>query len=163
MRVLSALLLGLAWVAAAAQENTEEKPTKRYGVELNLTRYPQATPQEALQSVLKTLEGGKVYYLAAQLSDPDFIDARVRAKKKKLGDKGSEADRDLVAFDRVVDEISANLREDPSLVRDLRKLGREGKWEVGDDKASVGLGGAGRRALFRKLDGRWFLLNKQQP
>jgi hypothetical protein len=162
MRPLPSLLLGLAVAAAAlAQDNAEAKATRRYGVDLSLRRYPQNTPQEALKSVLKTLESGKVFYLAAQLADPRYIDDRVREHKRRLGNKGSEADRDLVAFDRVVQDISSHLRDDPSLTRDLRRLGREGQWEVADDKASARLKGVGRRALFRKVGDRWFLQNEQ--
>ena len=163
MRILPALVVGLTLAAAGlSQEGGEDKSLRRYGVDLNLKRFPQATPQEALQSVLKTLESRKIFYLVAHLADPKYIDEQVREQKKQVGRKGKEADRDLVAFDRVVQDITRHLREDPSLVRDLQRLGREAEWDVGADKATARHKGAGRRALFRKIGERWFLENKQE-
>jgi hypothetical protein len=163
MRALSAVLLGLACGAAGlSQGNGEGKYVKRYGVEPEPLRYPQKTPQEALQSVLKTLDNGRIYYLTAHLADPKYVDERVREHVKALGNKGTPEARAIVAFEKVVQEIGKHFRDDPSLIRQLQKFGREGEWEVKDDRAAVKLKSGARRAFFRKADNRWFLENKQE-
>jgi hypothetical protein len=161
MRAVSLVLLNLVAVGVALAQ--EGSAGKRYGVELQADRYPQKTPQEALQSVLKAIDNQRVFYLLAHLADPAFVDERVRDIKKQAGLKGPEAAQDLVAFDQLVKEVSAHFREDPSLIRELRRLAKEGEWQAGDDKASARLkSNPNRRAFFRKLDDRWFLENKQE-
>jgi hypothetical protein len=160
MRILPVLLLGMASIALA-QDNGAAKSTRRYGVDLELKHYPQAKPQEALQSVLKAVDSGRLYYLAAHLADPKYIDEWVRDEKRDLPKSGSEEDRNLVAFDRVVQSIGRHLRDDPSLLRDLRRIGKEGQWEqLGPDRSAAKVKGIGRRAIFRKVAGRWYLENR---
>jgi hypothetical protein len=162
MRLLPLILLGLAGVVLA-QNNDAAKAGKRFGVELDLKRFPQATPQEALQSVLKAVDSGRVYYLAAHLADPKWINEEVQKQKRQLPKKGSEEDRDLVAFDEVVQAISKHLRDDPSLLRDLRRIGKEGQWQqLAPDRSAAKAKGTGRLAIFRKIGKRWFLENRQE-
>jgi hypothetical protein len=161
MRALSAALLGLVCcVTALPQGAGKDKSAKRYGVEQDLKRYPQKTPQEALQSILKTFDNDRIYYLAAHLTDPRYVDERVKEHKRGL--KGPKEAQDLVAFEEVVKEITRHFREDPALVRRLQRLGREGEWKIGADQASVAIKGAARRAFFRRIDERWFLENRQE-
>jgi len=165
MRAAFALLLALMSAAAGLpQAGGPDKLGKRYGVEVDLKRYPQKMPQEALQSVLKTLDKDRLYYLTAHLADPKYVDERVKAYKRTLGTKGPKEAQDLVAFEEVVKEIARHFREDPALVRQLQRLSREGEWkEEGNDRMSVGFkGGGARRAYFRRAEERWFLENKQQ-
>jgi hypothetical protein len=163
MRIVPALLLGLACTAAVpAQEKDEALLGKRYGVPLRLRTYPQKTPQEALQSVIKAFEMVELSYLLAHLADPRYVDQRVREQKLLVPKGAPEEARDIVAFERVVREVSEHLRADPALVRELQQLGREGEWEAGDDKAAARLKGGTRRAFFRKIKDRWFLENRQQ-
>jgi hypothetical protein len=161
MRALFTLLVGLAWAAAALPQGAgKDRQAKRYGVEVDLKRYPQKTPQEALQSILKTFDGDRMYYLAAHLTDPKYVDERVKEHKRGL--KGPKEAQELVAFEEVVKEIARHFKEDPALVRSLQQLGREGEWKVGADEASVGLKGIVRRAFFRRAEERWFLQNRQE-
>jgi hypothetical protein len=166
MRILPTLLLGLACVAAVpAQEKDDADIPKRYGVVLRLRQYPQKTPKETLQSILKAFDTGQIYYLVAHLSDPAYVDKRVHEHKQQLPKGAPAADRDIVAFERVVKEVTEHFRANPALIRDLQQLGREGEgsWEVNDEKgvAAVRLKGGSRGAYFRKMGDRWFLENHQ--
>src|SRR4051812_35113068 len=81
---MSATLLTLALAAfGLAQQDKAE----RYGVAVDAKAYPQATPKEALKSVLAAAEAKKMDYVVAQLADPTFIDERV---KKVYGGKFEE-------------------------------------------------------------------------
>ena len=51
-----ALLLCLAVAAAVGAQEGGDKMRTRYGIEANLERFPQGTPQDTLKSVLKALE-----------------------------------------------------------------------------------------------------------
>jgi hypothetical protein len=160
MRVLSVALLALTTAPLAQEGGT---PATRYGVEPRLDRYPQKTPQETLQSILKTVDDDRLFYMVAQLADPQFVDERVRDIKKQAGLKGPEAAQDVVAFEKLVKEVSGHFRDDPTLLRDLRRIHKEGEWEAGADKALARLkSNPNRRAFFRKIDDRWYLENKQQ-
>src|SRR5262245_58860448 len=74
-------------------------PSNRYGIELNLRSYPQATPKETLASILKAIEQKRFDYLLAHLADPTFVDDRV----KQAGGK----------FDDVVAETRNKLQDNP--------------------------------------------------
>jgi hypothetical protein len=169
MRILPPLLFGLACAAAVPtlpaqdkdKDKDKDKAVTRYGIELDPKRYPQKTPKEALKSVLTALEGGRLPYLVAHLADPRYVDGRVR--EHKAGLKGPDEARDLVAFDKVVKEIAAHLRDDPNLVRDLQQIARDGEWKEEDTRtAGWPKGRPGRKAFFRQVQGRWYLENKQQ-
>jgi hypothetical protein len=149
MRLVLTVLAGVACAAAvvAAGEAKEPAPAKRYGIEADLKAYPQATPKEALASVVKAVEDRRLDYLVAQLSDPDFVDRRVK-------DTGGD-------FAGLVREATAKLADDPGTVKQLRRLLEEGAWDVKDDRASVHVKDAGQRwCYFRKVEGRWFLENR---
>ena len=64
--------------AAAAQDTTDGRPAMRYGLNAHLREFPQGTPKEALASVIMAIEQGRIDYLLAQLSDPEFVDNRVK-------------------------------------------------------------------------------------
>jgi hypothetical protein len=156
MRLLAALLVGLVVCAPLAAQGT------RYNVEVNLGRYPQKTPQQTLQSVLKAYDDGRMYYLVAQLADPRFVDEKVKEHKQKLGDAGTPEARDLVAFEEVVKDIGGHFRADPSLIRELQRFSAEGTWQVSGERATARLKDSGRRVNMRKVGERWFLENRQQ-
>jgi hypothetical protein len=148
MRIVLTVLTGVACAAAVAAGDAKEP--KRYGIEADLKAYPQATPKEALASVLKAVVDKHLDYLVAQLSDPDFVDRRVK-------DTGGD-------FAGLVREATAKLADDPGSVKQLRRLLENGTWDVKDDRASVHLKDAGQRwCYFRKADGRWFLENRYKP
>jgi hypothetical protein len=140
------VLLGSAGLPA--QEAKEAPPAKRYGVEPDLNTYPQKTPQIALASILKAIERQRFDYLLAQLAEPRFVDERV---KRFNGN-----------FDEVVKETATKLTGNPEAVKEMYRFLREGNWEVGDTTASAQLKEVKDRRLFlRKLNGRWYLENRQ--
>ena len=150
MRLAVAFLVGVVFVAGAlAQQSKDAKPARRYGIEPNLESYPQATPKEALASVLQAIDQNRVNYLLAQLADPDFVDRRVKA----LGGK----------FEELVRETTAKLADDPGAVKELRRFLKEGDWEERSDTASAQVKDLkDRRVFFRKIGGRWFFENRQK-
>jgi hypothetical protein len=149
MRVGVALLFGLAGAAGLFAAEGAAKPGARYGVEPDLTTYPQDVPKAALDSVLKAANAGKFDYLAAQLADPSFIDARV---KELFGGNFEEQVKDTRA------------RLDSVALKELRRFLSDGEWMIGDAEASVRLKDVGERAVtFRKIGGRWFLEHPSKP
>src|SRR5438309_759707 len=116
-----ALTLGifLAGVLGIAAEAPNEAPPRRYGIEANLRDYPQETPKEALASVLRASERGRISYLLAHLADPAFVDKRV--KEVYGGD-----------FEELVRETTAKLTDNPATLKELQRFLKEGEWEAGD-------------------------------
>jgi hypothetical protein len=152
MRAVLTAVVGVACAAAAlaARDTKPPEPAKRHGVEADLKAYPQDTPKEALASVLKAVEDKRLDYLVAQLTDPQFVDRRV---KDTAGD-----------FDGLVKEATAKLVDDPGPARQMQRLLKDGDWEIQDDRASAHLKDARDRwCYFRKQDGRWFLENRSRP
>lgn len=138
-------LLGLFAPAAVGQN----APGTRYGVEPNLDSYPQASPKECLESVVKAIDGGQFDYLLAQLADPQFVDSRV----KTLGGDFREAVR----------ETKARIGDDPSAAKELRRFAKEGQVEDAGDGASIRLKDVKNRAVFvKKVKDRWYLENRQK-
>lgn len=92
MRVLSVAVLALG-SAAFAQERPkgpEEIPV-RYGVLLKAKTYPQASPKQALDSVIAAADKKEYDYLVAHLLDPAFVDGRV-GDRAKLYEPAIESD-----------------------------------------------------------------------
>ena len=85
------LLIGSASFVMAQQP---PPPPDRYKVQANLSGYPQATPKDAITSVLRAIDRGRLDYLAGQLLDPAFMDARVTARAVPLE---QQVDRELRA------------------------------------------------------------------
>jgi hypothetical protein len=138
--VLLALFVGVAGVWA------KDKPDKRYDIEADLETYPQDTPQKALESVIKAIADKKIDYLLAHLSDPKFVDARVKTH-------GS--------FEEFVKEASDHLAKDPSVVKQFRRFLKDGTWDVNEPKASAKLKDLKDKGVFlRKVGDRWFLENR---
>jgi hypothetical protein len=129
----------------------EAKPVARYGIEPNVELYPQATPKEALASVLKAIDGNRIIYLLAQLADPQWVDQRVQ----RLHDGN---------FDALVEETTQKLNHDRTSLKELRRFLSEGMWDVGDTTASAQLKDVKNRGVyFRKIGNRWYLESRQQP
>jgi hypothetical protein len=75
---MAALAWMLAWMTPlAAQEEPAAKLAKRFNFTFEAGLYPQQTPQEALQSIIKALDTKKIDYLLAHLADPRFVDDRI--------------------------------------------------------------------------------------
>jgi hypothetical protein len=139
----AAILFLLAGTLACAQV-----PNKRYGVELDRENFPQETPKEALDSIIKAIQMKKVDYLVAQLADPAFVDQRI---KEHHGGK----------FEEMVRETTTNLVDKPETIKILRRFLKEGKWEgEKGTEAAAKVPGVKDALFLRKIDDRWFLENR---
>jgi hypothetical protein len=139
MRVAAASLLFvlLATPLLAAE------PAARYGVAADLKTFPQATPQEALKSVVQAAEARRFDYLLAHLADPAWVDDRV---KRLFAGK----------FEAQVDDTRSRMGSD--VVKTLDKFVKDGKWAIDGDRATATLEEIKDRVvILRKIDGRWFL------
>ena len=151
MRLLGAMLLSLMMLAAAvrAEDKKETDAPVRYGVVADLKSYPQGSPKETFGSVLKTIEAGRIDYLLAQLTDPAFVDERV---KRLFGGK----------FDQQVAETKAKL--DPPTVKQLHRFHDKGAWSEENAKAAVSLNDVPERVVnLKKIGPRWYLENHNRP
>jgi len=161
VRRFAGLALFLGLLPAAAQDETAPKLAKRYGYSFEPSLFAQKTPQEAMQSIVKALDGKKIDYLLAHLADPKFVDDRV-AEYKGL-QKGNEDAKIVLAFERLVRETVNHFQEDPLLAKELRQYLKDAEWEVQETSAVGTLKAASpRRVFLRKLEDRWFLENRQQ-
>jgi hypothetical protein len=143
MRMVLGLLLVSTGLAQAGQGGS------RFGIAPDLKTYPQGTPKEALASVLKAIDAKRFDYLVAQLADPAFIDEQV-----KRNNGGRFADQ--------VEDTRSRL--DPGAVKLLRRFLSDGDWLEGDPEVCVRLKDVPDRCLYlRKLDGRWYLENRNKP
>jgi hypothetical protein len=125
MRSLSALaLLLMSASLAIPQEGRPKGPEQilpRYGVKHRGDAYTQATPKEALQSVIDAAEKGEFNYLVAHLLDPAFVDARLAERAKQFEPSVESNLADLRDFqqrnlDKVVPE--ARVPVDPAKFRE---------------------------------------------
>jgi hypothetical protein len=143
-------MLGMMVVGnSRAQDAKTAKLAMRYGIEVDMVTYPQATPKDALASVLKAIEAVKINYLLAHLADPDWVDQQV--KKDHHGQ-----------FESMVKETTEKIANDRTSIKELRRFLQEGTWETTDTTATAQLKDVkNRRVYMRKLEGRWFLENSQ--
>lgn len=148
------------FVVATAAPGQNVTTAKRYEIEENLVKFPQQSPQQAMQSVVKLLNENRLDYLVAHLADPAYVDAKVEAYSKLF--EGPPKAVELVAFNQLVKEIGEHFRLDPTLTEELRRYPKEGMWEVGKTKASARLPGiAARQVFFVEAKGRWYLQNQR--
>lgn len=155
--LICAVFLSVAFLHA--QDNTEA--TKRYGFPLNVERFPQAKPQEALQSIIKAAQENKVDYLLAQLAEPSFVDKRVAENAQLF--QGKEEAKKVLAFDLLVKQTTEHFRDDPTLVRELKKISEDGEWNIENDQGVARFALLPGRAVYMKqVMGRWYLENKQK-
>ena len=103
--------------ASAAAAQVPAPVADRYGLAARPDSYPQGTPKDALTSLIRAADGGRVEYLAAHLLDPVFVDGRVAERARRL-EPAVEADL-LAARDRqrqgsAAVEPPARLPDDPA-------------------------------------------------
>jgi hypothetical protein len=151
-----ALALAVVWLGTDAGAAQDDKVPNRYEVPADLESYPQTTPKDTLNSVLKALDRKRVDYVLAHLTDPAFVDDRV----KKTGKA-----RPFDGFNEFVAEVTAKLAEDPESVKDLRRFNRDGEWMTAGQRAYCKLKGvADRQVSVQKVGDRWFFRNqKEEP
>jgi hypothetical protein len=141
-----AALVGLSGLPTPA--GAGEKSPARHGVTADLKSFPQATPKQALASVLKAIDLKRIDYLLAQLSEPEWVDERV-----KIYEGG---------FAELTKETAARL--DPPAVKKLARFLKEGEFETLDGTAVVRLKDVKDRVVrLRKIDRRWYLENRYKP
>lgn len=139
----------LAIVLASAVAGQDKIPP-RYGVEADVDRLPQKTPQDTLRSLLKSIDGKRVDYVLAHLADPAFVDQRVK-------DTGGR-------FEVMVQETARKLDADPESIRELRKFLTDGEWQDQGDSASAKAKDVrGKMVYFKKIGNRWYFENRTTP
>ena len=85
MRIMFTLAAVVAVAASAAAEDLKGITLQpRYGVLPAPEFYPQGTPQEALATAAKLLDKQRYTYLLAHVLDPQFVDAEVAARARRL-------------------------------------------------------------------------------
>jgi hypothetical protein len=164
MRVLIAFLVGLTTLgSAAALQAGKDKTVKHFGIDLNLERYPQNTPKEALASVLKTLDDSRVDYLLAHLADPEFVEAKLKIYRTQLPPSVKPEAREVLAFQRLVKVTTEHFRDDPTRVKELQRFAKDGEWQADDAKASVSLkANPARKVFLKKVQGRWVMEDREK-
>jgi HEAT repeat protein len=145
---LGIVLLLIAETSGAARQG--EEAAVRYDVHARLQDFPQATAKQTLASVLEALDQKRINYVLAQLTDPDFVDRRV---KNVYGGN----------FEELVKETSTKLADNPATFKELRRFLTEGEWQGSDSAASVKLKDVNdRQVFFRKIGTRWYMENRQK-
>lgn len=88
MRTLLAVTTVLAAAGLTASQPPVAKgpdvPVVRYGVQYRPKTYPQASPKQALASLVDAAEKNEFPYVAAHLIDPGIVDARVNARSRQM-------------------------------------------------------------------------------
>ena len=149
MRGLAVLVTGLIVVAGAGGQEKGPKLNPRYNFEFNPENFPQGSPKEALESLLKAVDLKRIDYLLAHLAEPVFVDERVKDVHK-----GS--------FEALVSETKSKLLDEPETIKLLRRFAKEGEFESGDTTASAKLKDQRERVFFKKWETRWFFENKRK-
>jgi hypothetical protein len=182
--------LGLIVMAASLSAQEPARLATRYNIDYNPINYSQKTPQEAMKSITKAFESGRLDYLLAHLADPKWVDPRVneylalvvpkeellreeddiaresdpkKRKAKVIEKERKDKARVVIAFNRLVVETRKHLDEDPVLLKELRLIVKSGDWEIDDEKAIGTLKKATpRRMVLRKREDRWFMEEKNR-
>jgi hypothetical protein len=122
-------------------------PQGRYGIARDAKTYPQSSPKETLQSLIKAVEAKNAGYVLAYLADPEWVDGRV----KEYGQK----------FDALLKETTGKLVDDPSALKLLNRFEKEGNWETDEFKAQVKLKDVSDKSIrFRKIGDIWYMENE---
>jgi hypothetical protein len=138
------LLVG--WLLVLPLAGEPDGNGKKFGIDPDLKNYPQATPQEALASVLKAIDNKRIDYLLAQLADQEYVARRVAYNGGK--------------FDAFVKDTTDKLSQPQGPVKQLRQFQKEGVWKVEEKTATLRHKEIDDRAVFmKKVGSRWFLEN----
>jgi hypothetical protein len=158
------LMLGLWFIGifSYAQDGAKKKELPRFAFDVDEVTFPQKTPAEAMNSIVKAIDRRKLDYLLAQMADPLYVDYWVDQYRRDIK-QGSDEGKRLLAFERLVRETSTYYQNDPLIIKELRIFAKDAKWDEKDDLAigSVETVPA-RKVYLRKFGDRWFLENKQQ-
>jgi hypothetical protein len=164
-----AFLLFALPLAGLARQDDEDRPKKkdlppitaRFGIDFSPILYPQASPKEAMASVIKAIDDERLDYLMAQLANPRFVDSQVAAYAGQAAAR--DKSRRFFAFEKLVRETKDYYSGDPKLVRQLRVFARAADWDVADDVATGTVKDLpALKMVLRQIDGRWFLDNLRE-
>jgi hypothetical protein len=148
--VLRCLVVCLALTVIVIEVSSHcaaKDPQGRHGVTHDLKTYPQSSPKETLQSLIKAVEAKNVSYILAYLADPEWVDGRV----KEYGQK----------FEVLLKETTGKLVDDPSALKLLKRFEKEGNWEADEFKAHVKLKDVSDKSIqFRKIGDVWYMENE---
>jgi len=140
---------GLAWTQPPPPKKPIEVPP-RFGVQHRPKVYPQATPKQALESVIAAADKGEFNYMLAHLLDPAFVERRLTERAKQFE---PDVGRELIALrefqkqnpDRVV--ATARVPDDPvqframiaeqARTRAYRQLVRDVQDKLSEDPESL--------------------------
>lgn len=122
---------------------------------------------DAVTERMKLFEGGVEIELAKlrdfQQANLDKIatENRIPLDPKAFRAMAAAKARDL-AFKQLVKDVTQKLLDDPQSVRDLGRILREGSFVEADPAATATHPNVKNRTLyFKKIDGRWFIDNRQ--
>jgi hypothetical protein len=147
MRVL-AVFSAMIMVNPAFAQKKDDAPKARFGIEVDLDHFPQATAKDALRSFLRAADEKRFDYAAAQLAEPDFVDQQVK-------DRGS--------FEKFVDVVRNQWSNDPESIKELRRFLSEGTWEESADTAAAKLKDVPARQVYlKKVGNRWYLEDRKK-
>ena len=164
MRIVIANFAPLLVVSADFQVEEKVKDPTRFNIALDFKNFPQSTPKQALDSVIKAIAEKRIDYLLAQLADPAFVDQRVAQTAAKMNQELSLPQRQSLAFDQLVKSTADGFLEDPTKLRELQRFLEAGDWEDTVDVAIGRLKGVQSRKVFMQkiAPDRWVLLDRTQ-
>lgn len=150
--VLVVVLVGPAGVRLAAQESSaSENPQRvdlsvRYGIKVDLKRYPQRDPQTAVRSLAQVTAAGEIEYMLAHLISPSQVDAKFEGNRQKLK---AMAERPKPGESgRMVDSLNRHLDDGAWLIwRNLAWSHAQGVMDLS----------------LEKIGNRWFMHNTPMP
>jgi hypothetical protein len=149
MRFLSAMLAAAIMTSFAATQEKNEPGPNRFDVIYDPGNYPQATPQEALGSVIKALGRDRYDYLVAHLLDPAFVDDQLKSEKTTPA--------------QLSKSVKAHMEEDPELLKLMKRFLAEGDFSAGAERVTVSLKGVDDKQVFlRKVGQRWYMENRRK-
>jgi hypothetical protein len=161
------------------------KEERQFGVLFTPELYPQATPRQALGSLMRALEKERYEYLVAFLLERNYVREQLQitsAYFEKIAREHVEGERldkqgfderfirkrarelaEQAGFENLARRVKDKLAGDPEALKELRKLYREGEVVEAADRASlIHPDIKDRRLFFRNVNGRWYIENKMQ-
>ncbi len=143
--LLAALLAAMTTAGrlSAQDDSAARNLQERYGIRVDLQKYPQADPQETMRSIAKAMKAGDAKYVLAHLASPSHIDKEVDGKVENLETLAKElSERDRA--EEIVDAVERHLKDGQWTIREALA------WSEAEGVEDVSL---------EKIDSRWFLHN----
>jgi hypothetical protein len=182
MRQFVAASIALILAAGASAQLKEVPP--RFDILHNPDLYPQRTPQEALDSVLKAAAGNRYDYIVAHLLDPAYVESRLQtnqayyervAAEQIAASASGAALRGPELQNRVTDQatrmnvrqlsdsIRKKLADEPDNLKHMRRFLRDAEFKDAGETATAALKDVKDRTVyFKKVGDRWFIENRKE-